>query len=198
MQQFIHWAPHPWASKTLLRSRFLEGILWDRGRVVHITPGLWIPAWTALDAEVQANKVSLSCEQSFLAALLCSASPVHSELLGKGACCSCTQQPVITWPWRQRICPFLPSATSFQCKSCCAALALAAAWMSHSKLYLFIALLNISMCLSVRVLNMDAWTTCDKGEGWRLSDVAATKLQGRTLQQHFHCTKIWQLWCGQL
>lgn len=41
---------------------------------------------------------------------------------------------------------FLPSATSFQ--SCCAALALAAAWMNHSKLYLFSALLSILMCLS--------------------------------------------------
>lgn len=99
MQQLIRWAPHPWASETLLRrSRFLAGVLWDRGRVVHISCGLRIPAWTALDAEAQANEVSLSCEQSYLAALLCSGLTCRSELLSKGTHCSCIDQPVITKP----------------------------------------------------------------------------------------------------
>lgn len=60
---------------------------------------------------------------------------------------------------------FSPSATSF--RLCCAALVLAApaaARMTHSKLYLFSALLNVETCLA---LHQGARAAGDNREGWK-------------------------------
>lgn len=132
MQLLIYWALALQQGDSPKEKQLPSGSAVGQGRVVHITCGLQIPAWTPLNARVQANEVRLAWEQSYLAALLCSGltRTLKSSMARKPSACvaasllllNLTLETENTCFFKKLM--FLPSAASLQ--SCCAALVLTA------------------------------------------------------------------------